>query len=64
MGLRPPRGTRPDGAGLGGSDLDPLFGACVDATEEAVLDSLLNAQDTVGHRGRRARALPLDALAR
>jgi D-aminopeptidase len=64
VGLRAPRGTRPDGAGLGGSDLDPLFGACVDATEEAVLDSLLNAQDTVGHRGRRARALPLDALAR
>jgi D-aminopeptidase len=64
VGLRAPRGSRPEGAGLGGSDLDPLFGACVDATEEAVLDSLLNARDTVGHRGRRARALPLDVLGR
>lgn len=62
VGLRAPRGTRPDSAGLGGRDLDPFFVACVDATEEAVLDSLLNAHDTVGHRGRRALALPHDAL--
>jgi D-aminopeptidase len=62
VGLRAPRGARPDGAGLGGSDLDPLFVACVDAAEEAVLDSMLNAQDTLGHRGRRALALPHDSL--
>jgi D-aminopeptidase len=62
VGLRAARGARPDGAGLGGSDLDPLFVACVDAAEEAVLDSMLNAHDTVGTRGRRARALPHDAL--
>ncbi len=62
VGLRAPRGARPDSAGLGGSDLDPLFVACVDAAEEAVLDSMLNAQDTVGHRGRRALALPHAAL--
>jgi D-aminopeptidase len=62
VGLRAPRGTRPVSAGLGGSDLDPLFVACVDAAEEAVLDSMLNAHDVVGHRGRRALALPHDAL--
>jgi D-aminopeptidase len=62
VGLRAQRGTRPDGAGLGGSDLDPLFVACVDAAEEAVLDSMVNAQDTVGQRGRRALALPHAAL--
>jgi D-aminopeptidase len=62
VGLRAARGARPAGAGLGGSDLDPLFVACVDAAEEAVLDSMLNAHDTVGNRGRRARALPHDAL--
>jgi D-aminopeptidase len=62
VGMRSPRGTRPGSSGLGGSDLDPLFVACVDAAEEAVLDSVLNAHDTLGHRGRRALALPHDAL--
>ncbi len=62
VGMRAPRGTRPDSSGMGGSDLDPLFVACVDAAEEAVLDSILNAHDTLGHRGRRALALPHDAL--
>ncbi len=62
VGMRAPRGTRPDSAGLGGSDLDPLFVACVDAAEEAVLDSMLNAHDTLGHRGHQALALPHDAL--
>lgn len=62
VGMRAARGTRPESGGLGGSDLDPLFTACVDAAEEAVLDSMLNAHDTVGQRGRRALALPHDAL--
>jgi D-aminopeptidase len=62
VGMRAPRGRRPVVPGLGGADLDPLFVACVDAAEEAVLDSMLNAHDTVGHRGRRALALPHDAL--
>ncbi len=62
VGMRAPRGIRPADAGLGGTDLDPLFVACVDAAEEAVLDSILNAHDTVGHRGRRALGLPHDAL--
>jgi D-aminopeptidase len=62
VGMRAPRGARPAGSWIGGAELDPLFEACVDATEEAVLDALLNAHDTVGHRDRVARALPHDAL--
>jgi len=39
-------------------DLNPLFQAAVDATEEAVLCSLWAAVDTVGREGRLVRALP------
>jgi D-aminopeptidase len=42
-------------------DLNPLFQAAVDATEEAVLCSLWAAVDTVGREGRLVRALPVDA---
>ena len=38
-----------------------LFEAALDATEEAVYDSLLKATDTTGS-GRTVRALPIDAL--
>ena len=58
VGMRAARGERPPSAGLGGSALDELFVACVDAAEQAVLDSMLNASDTVGHRSRQALALP------
>jgi D-aminopeptidase len=43
-------------------DLDPLFGATVDATEEAVVNALWNAETTVGREGRVARGLPHDAV--
>ena len=39
-------------------DLNPLFQAVVDATEEAVLCSLWAAVDTTGREGRLVRALP------
>lgn len=58
VGLRAARGERAQSAGLGGSALDELFVACVDASEQAVLDSMLNASDMVGHRSRQALALP------
>jgi D-aminopeptidase len=64
VGMRAARGARPATAGIGGAELDPLFEACVDATEEAVLDALLNAHDVVGRSGHRARALPHEALRR
>jgi D-aminopeptidase len=47
---------------LGDRDLDPLFAATVEATEEAVLDSLFRATTTTGRLGRVAEALPIDEL--
>jgi D-aminopeptidase len=43
-------------------ELNPLFQAAVDATEEAVLSSLWAAVDTTGREGRLVRALPKDAV--
>jgi D-aminopeptidase len=39
-------------------ELDPLFGATVDATEEAVGNALWSAERVVGREGRVADALP------
>jgi D-aminopeptidase len=44
------------------AELDPLFQAAVDATEEAVLCSLWAAVDTVGREGRLVRALPREKV--
>lgn len=41
--------------------LDALFEATLDATEEAIYNSLLKATDTTGN-GRTVRALPVDEL--
>jgi L-aminopeptidase/D-esterase-like protein len=45
-----------------GGDLDPLFSATVDATEEAVLNALWNAETTKGREGRVVEALPRDEV--
>ncbi len=42
------------------SELDALFAATVDATEEAVLNSLWAAESTTGREGRVVNALPHD----
>jgi D-aminopeptidase len=47
---------------LSDRDLDGLFGAAVDATEEAVLDSLFRATTATGRHGRVAEALPIDEM--
>jgi D-aminopeptidase len=47
---------------LSDRDLNALFGAAVDATEEAVLDSLFRATTTTGRHGRVAEALPIDEM--
>jgi D-aminopeptidase len=57
--------TRPDANSRGapelwGNALHDLFQAAVEATEEAVLNSLFGAEDTDGREGRLARALPLE----
>ena len=46
------------------ADLSPAFSAALESVEEAVLNSLLMATTTVGFRGRRAEAVPHDALLR
>jgi D-aminopeptidase len=63
-GLRAPRGTPPTGTPLAGRDLDPLFAAVVDATEESVLNSLLQATTVTGRGGNTMTALPAEEVAR
>jgi D-aminopeptidase len=45
-------------------NLSPLFQAAVEATEEAIYNSLLKAADMTGYRGNTVRSLPLDELRR
>jgi D-aminopeptidase len=54
---RAPRGEALQ-AGVSGEALDPLFGAAVDATEEAVLNALWHAERTEGRGGFVAERLP------
>jgi D-aminopeptidase len=56
-GLRLDRDQRPDGVPLTGRGLDPLFPAVVEATEEAVLNSMLTAPTTVGRDGNVSESL-------
>ncbi|HSK54308.1 MAG TPA: P1 family peptidase [Jiangellales bacterium] len=63
-GLRADRTGRLRAASVSGSRLDPYFAAVVDATEEAVLTSLLAATTVVGRSGHAAHALPYEELAR
>jgi len=44
--------------------LSPLFQAVIEATEEAVVNSLLRATSMTGHQGRHVESLPLDPLRR
>jgi D-aminopeptidase len=64
LGLRAPRGGSSGIAPISGRGLDPYFEAVVDASEEAVLASLLAAHDVTGVEGRTIPALPVDALHR
>ena len=65
VALAPPgrdeRGA-PPAAGIPGYDLNDVFEAVVDATEEAVLNALWAAPEVVGREGRVAPALPHDAV--
>jgi len=54
--------TTPASGSSGSDGLDDVFTAVVDATEEAVLNALWAAADTVGRGGRIARALPHDPV--
>jgi D-aminopeptidase len=64
-GLRAPRsGPAPAGPAVAGRALDPMFAAVVEATEEAVLNSLLQAPTVVGRSGNVSHGLPVDEVAR
>jgi D-aminopeptidase len=45
---------------LGNDAVSGLFEAVMEATEEAILNSLLKAVDVTGAGGRTARAIPID----
>ena len=47
---------------LDNEHLNPLFAASVFATEEAIINSMVAAEDMMGHKGFSAIALPHDQL--
>ena len=61
-GLRADRGAQPAGSPIVGSALDPYFAAVVDAAEEAVLNSIMQAATVVGRSGNTVHALPVDEV--
>jgi D-aminopeptidase len=63
-GLRAPRGQAPARSPVTGSALDDYFAAVVEATEEAVLNSLLQAETVTGREGHTSYGLPAGALRR
>ena len=42
--------------------MSPLFQAAIEATEEAIYNSLCMAETMMGYRNRRINALPLDVI--
>ena len=61
-GLRAPRGAAPGRAPVTGGALDDYFAAVVEATEEAVLNSLLQAGTVTGRDGHTSYGLPAGPL--
>ena len=48
--------------GVHDSHLTPLFRSCVEATEEAIINSMLRAETLVGRDGNTRYAIPIDGL--
>src|SRR4051794_35434654 len=63
-GLRAPRGEAADGVPVAGTAINDYFVAAVDATEEAVLNSLFAAKTVTGRDGNVSPGLPLDDVRR
>jgi D-aminopeptidase len=61
-GLRAPRGAAPSRSPVTGGALDGYFAAVVEATEEAVLNSLLQAGTVTGRDGHTSYGLPAGPL--
>ncbi len=62
-GLRAPRGTAPTVSAVVSAGLNDFFAGVVEATEEAVLNSLLQASTVVGRDGNTSEGLPADVVA-
>jgi D-aminopeptidase len=62
-GLAAPRGNASALAPIASWALNPYFEAVVDATEEAVLNSLLQAPTVIGRGGNTSEGLPADVVA-
>ena len=54
--------ARPAGGLIAGRELDPFFAAVVEATEEAVLNSMLAAPTVTGRDGNCSLGLPADRV--
>ena len=52
----------PRSSAITGRNLDDYFTATVDAAEEAVIASMINATTTSGYKGNTLHALPLDEV--
>jgi D-aminopeptidase len=63
-GLRARRGEAPAGVPVTGRGLDPYFAGVTEATEEAVLNSLLQAETVTGRDGNTSYQLPAGQLRR
>jgi D-aminopeptidase len=61
-GLRAPRGAPPPQTPVTGSGLDDYFAAVAEATEEAVINSLLQSVTVTGRDGNTSRQIPVDEL--
>ncbi|MFQ5808593.1 MAG: P1 family peptidase [Armatimonadota bacterium] len=55
---------RAGGASLTDRDLTPLFRAAIEATEEAIVNSLLRAETMAGRDGNTRHAIPVEEVAR
>jgi D-aminopeptidase len=47
---------------LSNNYIDPLFAASAYATEEAIINSMVAAEDMIGHKGVSVKALPHEEL--
>jgi D-aminopeptidase len=63
-GLRAPRGQAGAGTPVTGSALDGYFDAATEATEEAVINSMLQAEAVTGRDGNTSHQLPVAAVKR
>ena len=64
IGLRAPRGGAPPRVPVTGRGLDDYFAAVTEATEEAVINSLLQAVTVTGRDGHTSVQIPADAVRR